>query len=332
MTISMKKRWEIVFLRLHPLGPKMEPGSIAKYVKCSIRQVKYWAKRYVETGTVDDHNGAPRKRATTPNQDAKIIQTVEAHNDETLSQLQQRINKQGVTCSRATLHNRIKEDGLKSGVAMRKPLLTPRHREQRLAWAQDHKEHDWNSTLYADSTTMLTWAYKKKFWYRVGNRRVIRTIKLPTTLHIHGSFSSKGFGQLYCYTTSLTAKLMKRIYTTTVLPTAQNMFGARKRKWTLLEDNCKRQQSNLCKKWKADNKVDRMPFPPNSGDLNPIENVWGLIKNKLSYNRLTSVTALKRAFKREWKLLPTSYAQELCDSMRRRVDAVAAAEGDYILY
>ena len=166
----------------------------------------------------------------------------------------------------------------------------------------------------------------------MGHRQALRAVKVPGILHVHGSFSSNGFGQLYFYTETLTAKLMKKIYTKTVLPSAQKMFGLKRKCWTLMEDNDKKQEPNLCKKWKADNKVNRMTFPANSGDLQPIENVWGLFKNKLKYKQRSSVKALKRGFKREWNQLPRSYAQVLCDSKNDRLTAVIKTQGDYILY
>ena len=156
MTITNRKRWEIVFLSTHPLGPKMNRGAVAKYLHCTTSTVKKWLKRYNETGSVDEISKPGCSRATTKKQDEKITKVVEAHNNESLDQLQQRLNKLDVVCSRSTLHNRIKEAGFKSGTPLKKSFLMDRHRAQRLAWAEQYKDHDSNSTLYADATTMLT--------------------------------------------------------------------------------------------------------------------------------------------------------------------------------
>ena len=48
MELSLEKRYEIVFLREHPAGPKFSFGFIAKQVRCSKSTAIYWVKRYHE--------------------------------------------------------------------------------------------------------------------------------------------------------------------------------------------------------------------------------------------------------------------------------------------
>ncbi|KAF2903608.1 hypothetical protein ILUMI_02579 [Ignelater luminosus] len=54
ISISMKKRWEIVFLSQHRFSPKWTPARISKYVSVSEKTVKRWLNRYKETGNVND--------------------------------------------------------------------------------------------------------------------------------------------------------------------------------------------------------------------------------------------------------------------------------------
>ena len=73
MSLSIKSRWEIVFLAHHPLGPKMSVGKIAKYIKCSKSTVQKWISKYQETGDVQDDEGRGRKRKTSEKEDTQII-------------------------------------------------------------------------------------------------------------------------------------------------------------------------------------------------------------------------------------------------------------------
>ena len=57
MSLSIKSRWEIVFLACHPLGPKMSVGKIAKCIKCSKSTVQKWILKYRVTGDIHDDEG-----------------------------------------------------------------------------------------------------------------------------------------------------------------------------------------------------------------------------------------------------------------------------------
>jgi predicted transcriptional regulator len=73
MEFSIKKRWEIIFLHLHKLGPQLSIRAIAKELNCSQDTVKTWIQRYQETGDVQDKERQGRKRKTTEKEDLDII-------------------------------------------------------------------------------------------------------------------------------------------------------------------------------------------------------------------------------------------------------------------
>jgi transposase len=72
MALSIKKRWEIIFLSKHPRGPKMNITQIGKELRCARAAVRTWLQRYEETGDVQDKEGRGRNRKTTERQDNMI--------------------------------------------------------------------------------------------------------------------------------------------------------------------------------------------------------------------------------------------------------------------
>jgi hypothetical protein len=78
-----------------------------------------------------------------------------------------------------------------------------------------------------------------------------------------------------------------------------------------------------------------LDWPGNSPDLNPIENCWSYMKQKLKADRFntTSLPKLIFAIKRMWvEDMPASYFLNLAHSMPRRLKAVIANKGQMIKY
>ena len=125
---------------------------------------------------------------------------------------------------------------------------------------------------------------------------------------------------------------MVEIYTRGLLPSAQTFFGDRSRNWQLLEDRDPKHTSNRCKDWKAENGVEVLQWPANSPDLNPIENVWALMKAKIRGKNIRTILGLFRAIESEWSSLSIEYARKLAESCAHRIEAVIAYKGDWIPY
>ncbi len=67
-------------------------------------------------------------------------------------------------------------------------------------------------------------------------------------------------------------------------------------------------------------------WPVNSPDLNPIENLWGIVKRKMRDSRPNNVDDLKAVIKATWASITPEQCHRLIDSMPRRIDAVIDAK------
>ena len=94
--------------------------------------------------------------------------------------------------------------------------------------------------------------------------------------------------------------------------------------------------ANNTKAWFKRNKISLFPHPPYSPDLNPIENVWSILKDRLiKRNRKDlgegtsqeSINAFKRAILEEWNNIPQEAIDNCILSMPRRYQAVIEAKG-----
>ena len=69
-----------------------------------------------------------------------------------------------------------------------------------------------------------------------------------------------------------------------------------------------------------------------SPDLNPIENVWNILKANVHTHDPKDLQQLRKAIAVEWKALPKDLAKNLVNSMKKRIQDTIDAKGDYINY
>ncbi|CAI2174068.1 1225_t:CDS:1, partial [Funneliformis geosporum] len=96
MELFLEKRYEIVFLRESPAGPKFSFGFIAKQVRCSKSTVIYWIKRYHKNWDVNTSKRPGRPCITSAKQDDKIVKMTEKEHNITAIQIQEKMEERGV--------------------------------------------------------------------------------------------------------------------------------------------------------------------------------------------------------------------------------------------
>ena len=73
-------------------------------------------------------------------------------------------------------------------------------------------------------------------------------------------------------------------------------------------------------------------WPANSPDLNPIENIWGIMKARLDKTRKKSITEWTDQLKKLWENLDHELLRSLIESMPRRLKMVIESKGEVIKY
>ena len=75
-----------------------------------------------------------------------------------------------------------------------------------------------------------------------------------------------------------------------------------------------------------------MHFPPYSPDLNPIENIWALLKHNVGKRGPSTVEELERFIYEEWNLLSDEVVSSYVTSINNRMLNVMELEGDITKY
>src|SRR5438045_6308248 len=77
-----------------------------------------------------------------------------------------------------------------------------------------------------------------------------------------------------------------------------------------------------------------LEWPPNSPDLNPIENIWSYMKDIIGkdYGEVSSVAEMKRIVRSMWENFKDEQWDKLIESLSERIAAVIAVKGGSTRY
>ena len=75
------------------------------------------------------------------------------------------------------------------------------------------------------------------------------------------------------------------------------------------------------------NKITLLEWPGNSPDLYHIENLWAVLKNKVTDKHPSNISALIEAIKLVWiRKIPDKFCKNLIESMPRRMKVIIKAK------
>ena len=115
-----------------------------------------------------------------------------------------------------------------------------------------------------------------------------------------------------------------------MVPAADQLFGDNE--FIFQQDLAPPHSAKSTQAWCENCHVHVLDWPANSPHLNPIENLWGIVKKKLHKHQPNTCEQLKDAMKTCWNEVTPHECQQLIHSMPHRIEAVIKARGDATKY
>ena len=194
----------------------------------------------------------------------------------------------------------------------------------------------WRSTLFTDEKT---WWYGKEgqsfVWTddiddpKLNNEQV----KHPYKVHAWGGISWYGKTDLYLFEENMDTDLFCKILRTKMLPGAKKIFSGRRKKWYFQQDNDPKHTSKKAQdliKSIVPAQIPKSDWPPNSPDLNPIENIWGILSRRLEECNYKGKKGFHSAIRKQWRDLELDTIRNSIKPMKRYLKEVRKNKGGHI--
>ena len=93
-------------------------------------------------------------------------------------------------------------------------------------------------------------------------------------------------------------------------------------------DNASCHVSKRAKRFFGDQGVQVLDWPANSPDLNPIENVWSILKENVGKRSPKTMEELQKFAIEEWTSIPQNVIKKTIMSFKKRCDQVISRLGE----
>ncbi len=123
---------------------------------------------------------------------------------------------------------------------------------------------------------------------------------------ISAAMSAAGVGPLCFLKSAVNVAIYQDILEHFMLPSADKLYVDAD--FIFQQDVAPVHTAKGTKSWFNDHGVTVLDWPANSPDLNPIENIWGIVKRKMRDTRPNNADDLKAAIKATWASLHLSSA------------------------
>ncbi len=215
-----------------------------------------------------------------------------------------------------------------------KPLLNQRQHQKHLTWAVEKKNWtvaQWSKVLFSDESKFCISFGNQgpRVWRKSGEAQnpccLKSSVKFPQSVMIWAAMSSAGVGPLCFLKSTVNAAIYQEILEHFMLPSADKHYGDAD--FIFQQDLAPAHTAKGTKSWFNDHGVTVLDWPANSSDLNPIENLWGIVKRKMRDTRPNNADEVKATVKETWASIPPQQCHKLITSMPRRIEAVIKAKG-----
>lgn len=257
-------------------------------------------------------------------------------------------NDHGINVSPHTVRRTLREAGLEAFEKEKKPDISTTNAKNRLEWCLAHRDwtsDDWKRVIWSDETKINRFNSDGRVWswIRDGEQLQPKHVK-ATRKHGGGgimfwsAISYAGVGWICKIDGIMDRYVYKQILEEDLSPmvnyTAENL-GLQRDQLIFQQDNDTKHKSDVVMNYLSEQEFEVMDWPAQSPDLNPIENMWRLLKIKLNeYD--TPPKGMNELYERVvhtwYNVITVEDCRKVIDSMPSRIEECIKAKGYWTSY
>jgi transposase len=313
-----------------------EKGKISAYkalnlskrdIARRIRRSVHCISTFLENGEEYGKNFYGRPRVLT-SRDCRRLRNAASNSKKSITGLR---NELSFTASIATISRRLKEMGVVSKRLVRKPPLTAAHKAARMEFCRVYLKQDWSSVWFTDEKRWCLDGPDRysKYWHDLRKEELLGSRRQGGggSIMVWGGICGGRTTSLCFVNGSLNSLKYQDVLAMHLLPflTPNDLF---------MQDNASIHASHSTRDWIGLHGIPLVDWPSRSPDLNPIENVWGIMARRVYMNgkQYASVHELKVAIERCWNSLTAQELSRLTGSMSDRIFHCISCQGKHVNY
>jgi len=290
--------------------------------------------RYRKTGTTDNKPRSGRPKKTTE-RERRVFCRLSMNNP--FSSPRQLINEVNFAnnISLRSARRILCSQGIFGRIAARKPRLNKIQIRKRISFCKAYRKmstYEWSKIMFTDEMRLELYGtrrafVRRKIGTRFHNKYVCKTVKFGgKSLLVWGAIKEDGTRILLRCPPILNSAAYQCILDEGL----QHIYG---RDSVLMHDGAPCHRSFSTQTYLEKNKICCIcDWPPQSPDLNVIENMWSVLKNNVSKRFPSSIDELWNFTKEEWYKIDVGYIKNLYASIPKRLDAVIKMKGQHSKY
>ena len=241
--------------------------------------------------------------------------------------------------STMTVRRYLKDLGYEYVVKIKKQWLSAKHRQQRVAWCEQHLSwtaDDWRNVIFSDESSFYVLKRKNicKIWRLDKEKLHPDCIEQANTgdggkLGIWGGISAHGTTGARIYADNMNGNK----YIDVLQQELKQFIEKNKIKKQVIfqHDHAPWHTSNIVKEKIRHLKLNVLDWAPKSPDLNPIEMLWSIIDKRLAATPIYSKQGLRERLDEEWNNISKDLCIKLVDSMPERIQKCLKVKGGHFL-